>query len=477
MRAWCCVQFRLVAAVAMAALGGCAVDQKKEVATYRPIIDGPHPEVVSVQPGQVLTLTEAMKLANQTDEQLSIQGEDYLQALIAKDTAFSAFLPTVNFAPSYSFTTNTGASSGTGGRNHNFTAPIDGSMNLFNGFRDYHALKAADATIEQKKQLVLDLQQTILLDVAQTYYQILTSEQSVDVFTASIKTQQVNVDFITKQQKVGLAIPLDLAQAQAQLSQTQVSLNQARADVRNGRAMLAYLISAPVEDLPLRDDFEPPAEMAALPEWYAEAEAGRQDLRAANAAVVAARENVDVAFGQYYPSVTLNLNYILYDEALGGDGGLNGLVGLDLPLFTGGLIQAEVRQAWSAYRQAALTQAQLRRQIDQTVETAWINLQLAHKQLGDLQIQVKAARDALYLAEKEYQTGRGTLLNSLIAEDTLLSTQLQLTTEQFQQKTAYFNLLRAAGKLQMTLGGAATQPSEEQLRRWATEPVTLPSTR
>ena len=99
------------------------------------------------------------------------------------------------------------------------------------------------------------------------------------------------------------------------------------------------------------------------------------------------------------------------------------------------------------------------------------------KQLSDLGVQVKAARDAVYLANKEFQTGRGTLLNSLIAEDTLLSTQLQLTTEQFQQKTAYFNLLRASGELKTSTAGAATQPSEAQIRNWATEPVTRPSTR
>jgi outer membrane protein TolC len=477
--------FLLPAALtAFLCLNACAVDQKSEVQTYRKIIDEPHPKSTAVQPNQVLTLTQALRLANENDEQLSIQGETYLQALIAKDQAFSAFLPTVNFVPAYSFATRSGGvSTGTGGvitgggTTHNFAAPIEGQINLFNGFRDYHALKSADATIEQKKQLVLDLQQTVLLDVEQTYYQILTSEQSVDVFLAAMKTQQVNVDYITREEKVGLAIPLDLAQAQAQLAQTQVSLDQARADVRNGRAMLAYLCNAPIEFSPLRDDFAPPSEVPALSSWYAQAEAARQDLLAANAAVVAAREQVEVAFGQYYPSVTFNLNYELYNESLGGSGGLNGVLGLDLPIFTGGLIQAEVRQAWSEFRQAALTQAALRRQIDQTVETAWINLQLAHRELADLGIQVRAARDALYLAQKNYQTGRGTLLNALIAEDTLLSTQLQLTSEQFTQKTAYFNLLRAAGKLAIVIGQPATQPSDEQIRRWATEPVTRPTTR
>ncbi len=58
--------------------------------------------------------------------------------------------------------------------------------NLFNGFRDYYSVKSADQTIEQQKQLIFDLEQTVLLDVVQTYYAILTSEQSVEVLSNSL---------------------------------------------------------------------------------------------------------------------------------------------------------------------------------------------------------------------------------------------------------------------------------------------------
>ena len=175
----------------------------------------------------------------------------------------------------------------------------------------------------------------------------------------------------------------------------------------------------------------------------------------------------------------LNLNYQLYDSALNGGGAWTGLLSLNLPIFTGGLIEANVRTAWSQFRQAALTQAQLRRQIDQTVETAYVNLDLAHRQLRELQVEVEAARQALYLADQLYHAGSGTLLDVLIAQDTLLSTQLQLTTEQFTQKTAYFNLLRTVGtlRLEMTSATRPSGPSEQHLRELATQPTTLPTTR
>ena len=135
-----------------------------------------------------------------------------------------------------------------------------------------------------------------------------------------------------------------------------------------------------------------------------------------------------------------------------------------------------MRQAWSQYRIAALNQAQLKRQIDQNVQIAYVDLKLAHEELAELQTQVLAARDEYYLAEMLYKNGGGTYLNVLQAQATLLSTQLQLTTEQFAQKTAYFNLLRTAGKLSYASVTSTTRPSEQAIRELATQPVTQPST-
>ena len=152
----------------------------------------------------------------------------------------------------------------------------------------------------------------VLLDVAQTYYQVLTSEQSVDVLTNSLAAQEENVKTLEEQYHVGAARPLDVAQAESQASQTRVSLLQAQADVKTGRAMLAFLVDAPIRENPLRDDFEAPTSVTPVELWIKTAEGTRQDLQAANAAVRAARYNVEVAFGQYYPTVGLNTGYDIY---------------------------------------------------------------------------------------------------------------------------------------------------------------------
>ena len=84
------------------AAGGCAVDEKKEVAQYRKILDGPGARPVSYTPGEGLSLQTALLLANQNNEQLAISGETYIQSLINKDRAIANFLPTLTLGPATS---------------------------------------------------------------------------------------------------------------------------------------------------------------------------------------------------------------------------------------------------------------------------------------------------------------------------------------------------------------------------------------
>ena len=235
-----------------------------------------------------LTLRQALDLANRQNERLAIEGENYLQALIERKCAAAAFLPTVTLVPSYAFreTVDTGGADtddGGGGSNasandRTFNAHVNTNANLFNGFSDISRLRGTARTIEQRRNLLLDLQESVLLDVAQVYYQVLRSERSADVLVSSLKVQEVRVRDIQGRQAAGVARPLDVAQTEAQASAMRVSLINARNDVRNGRATLAFLTAAPVQESRLIDAFTPPTALPALAEMQDIATAQRRDL-------------------------------------------------------------------------------------------------------------------------------------------------------------------------------------------------------
>jgi outer membrane protein len=447
--------------VLLLTLSGCAVKQKQEVQVYRKVLDARMPATAPYA-DEPLTLARALQLANQTNESLARSGEDYLQALIDRDRAAASFLPTISLAPSYALQDKAGGSGngGGGGGNdtHRLDVPANGQANLFNGFRDVANYKRAGFTIAQRKALLLDLQESILLDVAQTYYQVLRSERSVGVLQNSLTLQEQRLADVRGQQQAGLARPLDVSQSQADAAATRTSLIQARSDVRNGRTLLGFLIGRPLGTIPLADHLAVPEQVAAMKQLLQWAARDRQDIRAAESAVEAARQQVEVALGAYYPSLTLDVNAYLYRESLPTDSAWNALLSARIPIFQAGLIRADVRTAWSQLRQAMLDAALARRQSAQQVRTAYENFTASAQTLAALATQVQAAQAALQQAEASYRVGLATNLERLTAQNTLLSAQLQQASAAYDQKVFYLDLLRATGRLSVMPDQTALAP-------------------
>jgi outer membrane protein TolC len=177
--------------------------------------------------------------------------------------------------------------------------------------------------------------------------------------------------------------------------------------------------------------------------------AERQDYIATQDFARASLQSVDVAVGQYYPSVSLNLAYFMYREAVPADSLWSALISANIPIFTWGKIHSDVRSAWSVFRQAKLEESRLRRQIMEQVLTSYENLATSRNKLKDLDTQLKAAQEAFDQASDLVKFGKATNLERLIAQDQLLFAQLQLTSEEFTLKVAYLELERVAGSLNL----------------------------
>jgi outer membrane protein TolC len=249
---------KAVCLLALALMSGC-VDQAREVSLYKKQLDTLPGATIAV-PGDYtpLTMQDALRLAEKNNESLGLSGETYVQALIAKDKAFSAFLPTVSLNPTYSQVQRT---RGMIGSAHDFEVPLEANTNLFNGFRDEASLEQNDAAVIQNRELLLNEQQAVLLDVVQAYYKVLTDERSVTVLQNSLAEQDERVRQSKAKFELGNGTPLDVAQSESQASSTRVSLIQAVADVKTDRAMLTFLIGSPCDGRPLTDGYEPPRDI------------------------------------------------------------------------------------------------------------------------------------------------------------------------------------------------------------------------
>lgn len=459
---------RLTCFAILALAGGC-VDWSKDATLVKKFTHGPT-TLPAFDAKAHLSLVDALRRAQADNEAIASAGEDYVQALADKMRQAGNFMPTISLAPSFTYTKSNGSGGfviggdgtdfggiggGTGqiviGGNSSprqTSVPLNASIN--GSLQDASNLRAAGRTVEQRAQLLLDQRQTILLQVAQSYYDVLRSQQQANVFENSVKLRSEQLRDQEARLRLGGVRPLDVAQSQADLAGTRVSLTQALADAANARSALARLMGVDSVDGHLIDLFDAPLQVPEREIWLQQGYAYRQDLLAAARAVDVARSQVDAAIRAYFPSVGINFNYYLYNDPDTSQDWSGGITA-NIPIFSGLQIEAEIRRAWSAYRQAGLAFSQRKRIVTDDVKQAHQNLLASEQKLIDLNIQVDAAQRAFDLADRSFQLGRETNLDRLLQQDNLLTARLNLVSEQYTRKTAYLSLLRASGALMTAL--------------------------
>jgi outer membrane protein len=423
---------------------GCAVDEAAEVATYEDVLQA---GVVARDPQVAgpVTVIDSMRLANARNESLAIEGENYLQALIAERRAAAAFLPTISLAPSYTWRGRAGPD------DQGFDTSVDGSF-LVNPVRDLAGVRAAEQVAAQRLALLLDVQDALLLDVARVHYEVVRAERAIEVLENSLTVQEERVRDARGRFEAGVVRALDVSLVEAQAAQTGVDLIEARNAAETNRASLAFLTVEPVQAVEIVDSLALPALLDPFDDLVARAHGRRPDIVAAERAIDAAQRSVESAYGEYFPSVSLNLQVFLQRETDPTDLHWSSLVTLSIPLFSAGLIEQDVREALSILRQSRLFHHQLRRAAVRDVEVAIDNLSSAIEREHRLEIEVASSQQALDQADGLFQAGLGTNLERLVAQDRLLSAQLQLVNAELDAKVFYLDLLRVTGALHELLG-------------------------
>jgi outer membrane protein TolC len=157
--------------------------------------------------------------------------------------------------------------------------------------------------------------------------------------------------------------------------------------------------------------------------------------------------------------VSLNVTGFLYREFYADASKWNAILSANLPIFSAGIIEADVRDAWSRLRQAALNESAVRRQALNDVQIAYENLANAQQRIRQERDEVAASQDAYEQAQQSFRNGLAINLDVITAQNDLLNAQLQLTGDLFDRTIFYLDLIRATGRLPMFVTPApATQP-------------------
>jgi outer membrane protein len=164
----------------------------------------------------------------------------------------------------------------------------------------------------------------------------------------------------------------------------------------------------------------------------------------------AARFAIDQIRGELLPTVQLEANYTkrLDPATIIAETETTLVTGrITVPFYTGGEVQARVRQAKETHVQRIQEIEQARTEVQEQVVAAWSQLISSRAAIESDQTAVKANRIALAGVREEERVGQRTLLDVLNAEQELLNAEVNLVTDQRNVLVASYTVVSSIGRL------------------------------
>jgi multidrug efflux system outer membrane protein len=293
--------------------------------------------------------------------------------------------------------------------------------------------ESALAELSAREENRRALMQSLVSEVAAAYVRLLALDREVELLNQSLASLRETVTLAEARYTGGRSSESPVIQARADLLERLPELPAKEAEIavlENRINGLAGRDPGPIVRSKALAALVVPAIPAALP---ADLLAQRPDIRVAEQELIAANAKIGVAKAQYLPTISLTASSGFASNELSkltllssnfGSFGIN-LLG---PLFTGGRIEGQVREAEAVQKQAAVAfvravQTALREVEDSLTAHAKLGQQLALREL-----QLQNLRYQLNLAQRRFEGGFSGYFE-VLEIDRALTSALQLQNQ------------------------------------------------
>jgi TolC family type I secretion outer membrane protein len=404
-------------------------------------------------PALAQTLTEAFAYTYNNNPQILAQRALLRSTDEQVPQALSNWRPTVNLTGSAGVERAGFAVQGTSTQFSTFeprSADIRITQPLYRGGRTEAQTRQAINTVQATRAQTLFVETQVFQAVAQAYLDVVRDQTLVEVNRNNEQVLRRQLEATQDRFRVGEVTRTDVAQAESQLAQATAQRINAEGQLEVSRANYARAVGHPPGRLV--QPRERPVLPATRDEALTLASNANPNVISAMFTELAARDNIDLVRGQLLPTVSLvgDLNRSFAPSVIQRStrqDTASAVLQLTMPLYEGGAI-------WSQTRAAEQTVGQRRSQLDdarrlavQQATQAWETLQSARAAITSFGAAVRAAQIALEGVQQEALVGSRTVLDVLISEQQLFTTQSQLVGAQHDAALAEFNLAAATGRL------------------------------
>jgi outer membrane protein TolC len=315
---------------------------------------------------------------------------------------------------------------------------------LNNYLASKHNFQGAKLSVEDAKDMVV-------LTVGNAYLLCIADASRVQSAQAQVSTSKVSLDQAVANHQAGTAPLLDELRARVDYQTQQQTLISAQNQYEKDKIALARTIGLPLEQSYELADQAPFKALdnvdvtAAVQQGLAH----RQDLQALQQQVEGAQASRSAATAERYPTIDLSADYGDIGPTLGHSHGTFDAVGTaSVPLFEEAKLRGDARgaQAQLAQKQAQLND--LRGQISADVRNSILDIESAAKQVSVATSNAALATEALSEAQQRYAAGVSDNLAVSQAQASMAQADDQLVSSLYQHNVAKLSLARAMGVAQ-----------------------------
>jgi outer membrane protein TolC len=333
-----------------------------------------------------------------------------------------------------------------------FTASASQAVVNIESLRRYRAAQHAEQAAQLSYEDVLDL---VTLAVGNAYLQVIEAESRIEATDAQVRNAQALSNQAADAFNAGTSPKIDVTRTSVELHTEQFNLTVARNNLAIAKLNLARAIGLPLgqafdlTDRLLYADLTPQSVDDALKMAFET----RSDFKAAQREFLAAEQQLAAAKAQRYPVAAVSGDAGWQGKALDS---LNRMfavqAGVTVPVFTGGRIEGEVKQAEAALQTRQAERENLRGQIDYDVRTALLNLQAAKEQVQVARENVDLANENLARSKERFAAGVTDSVEVVQAQQALSNANDQYITGAYSHNLAKLQFARAVGVAHASYG-------------------------
>ena len=336
-------------------------------------------------------------------------------------------------------------------------------------------LHAASQDVKAAQFSYHDARDTVVLAVGANYLLTIANESRVMATQAELDAAQALYQLAVDQENAGLAPQIDTLRARVQLQTQQSALIQAQNDLEKQRIALARVIGLPVTQkfrLVNRVPYHPLPEEE-LENAYQRALQTRPDYQAALASLRAAQYTEEAAWQQRLPSIGFMGNYGVLGFNLASLGpNWIAAATLDIPIFQGGKVEADVQQARAVIKQRQAQVDNLRASIEQDIEDALLDIKAAAQQVEVARTGLDYAQQTLEQSQDRFAAGVTNNVEVIQAQQQLASANEQYIDSLYAHNIAKVLLARAIGNAEQAVKQYLSTPGNVVPSNPATPPTT-----